>query len=180
MAQRSVREPLQAIQFGTIVGNSPDSVFTISINKLDTEWIRTNSWKQKRMQTGNGNPLHWNNSQKRWTTLAVKSSRSHKPKPKIQILKVQIQARYSVCFCKNIEGKSEYSSSKRNHSRITLSDMNLRQQSDIGKINQLINIMYELITKDVSTSQNNGKLVHRKSHEIKLLFNKTKFPNKLK
>ncbi len=59
-----------------------------------------------------------------------------------------------------------------------LSLMNLKSQSDIGQINEFINVMDKLIQKDISTSLKKGKLVYRKSSEIQSLFNKTSFPRK--
>eukprot|EP01084_Bolivina_argentea_P292976 503824_1 len=142
--------------------------------------MRKNKWREKRKQTDiNSNPLQWDESKRRWKCLAVKSTVSNY-NPKVQTNKIRIQGRYSVSFCKKVQGEENYASSKRNHSSISLSLINLKATADIGRINQIINVMNKIIKKDVLTSLKDGKLVYRKCSEIKDMFNKSSFPHKYK
>eukprot|EP01084_Bolivina_argentea_P089710 161819_1 len=171
-----IRQPLQSVTFGTIFPDTIDNGFTLSLTNLATDVMRKNRWRERRKQTNiNSNPLQWNETKKTWKHLAIKSSVTNS-NPKIKLSKIRIEARYSVKFCKKVEGEKDYIPSKRNHSNITMSLMNVKSEADIGRINTMINIMYKLITQDVSTSLKTGKLVHRKNCEIKEKFNKSLYP----
>ncbi len=175
----SRRQPLQSIQFGTIVEDKPNGEYTICLNDLPSKSMRVNKWKEKRMETGHSVILYkWNGIKGCWKPFATRNIKSTNPTLKTR--KIQIQARYSVSFCKKIEGKKKYIAKKRNHSSFVLSLINLKDEADIGHINEMINVMNKLIQQDVSKSYKNGELVYKKSNEIKKLFNKASFPYKYK
>eukprot|EP01084_Bolivina_argentea_P089711 161820_1 len=169
-----IRQQLQSVTFGTIFSDTINNRFTISLVDLATDVMRKNRWRDRRLQTDiNSRPLQWNETKKTWKHLAIKSTNHN---PTIKVKTIRIEVRYSVNFCKQVEGEKNFIQSKRNHSKISLCLMNVKSDADIGRINTMINIMYKLITQDVSTSLKTGKLVHRKNCEIKEKFNKSLYP----
>eukprot|EP01084_Bolivina_argentea_P089712 161821_1 len=173
-----IRQQLQSVTFGTVFSDTIDNRFTISLLDLKTVSMRKNRWRNQRMQTDiNSNPLQWNETKKTWKHLAIKSTNHN---PNIKLKNIRVDVRYSVNFCKQVEGENNYIQSKRNHSKISLCLMNVKSDADIGRINTMINVVYKTIKQDVLTSLQNGKLMHRKDSEIKEKFNiyKSSYPHR--
>eukprot|EP01084_Bolivina_argentea_P161459 281054_1 len=145
---------------------------TINIIVTNTKQIVEFTWRDKRKEKRHPAGYHFRHE--KWKKSVWMKQNQYgriKNNPKISVVNVKIQSRYSVAFGKSIVGTEEFIANDRNHNSINLSLINLKDEGDKALINILVDIMDESIKKDVQKSIDTQTLVHRNSEHIKKLWN---------